>query len=182
MGHTFHPRWENNSRISVGTYTVKLNPDGALARLKAQLMAKLKNMCRLQYLQSQRWLQLGCLFHWRLHIISLHTSWILRMCSFIAFMRKKFIWSNHLGLLLGEYGKVCHLWKLLYGSKQSPDLSLEGLAMWFRSLVSVFLRKIINFSSASIRKKTYSLTIYVDDTVILGDDVQGINNFQLHLW
>ena len=47
-------------------------------------------------------------------------NWILRMHSFMVISTKRFIWSNHLVLLLRKYGKVCHLKRSLYGLKQSP--------------------------------------------------------------
>lgn len=41
--------------------------------------------------------------------------------------------------------------------------------MWFTSLIFVVLRRIVRFSSASI-KENVLLLVYVDDIVITGDD------------
>jgi len=78
----------------------------------------------------------------------------------------------------GEYGKVCHLRKSLYGLKQSPRA-------WFGKFSDVVqefgLKKSKCDHSVFYRQSTVGiilLVVYVDDIVITGDDCAGISSLK----
>lgn len=102
------------------------------------------------------------------------------MYSSMAFLRKKFIWSNHLNLLLigREYGKAYGLQKSLYGLKYSPKPGLDGLTLWYMSLASQKDHSIFFHINQG---KHFLTVIYVDDIVITRDDVHDISDLKLHL-
>ncbi|KAL6313121.1 hypothetical protein AAG906_021652 [Vitis piasezkii] len=88
---------------------------------------------------------------------------------------------NHLGLLLEEYGKVCHLEKSLYGLKQSPRA-------WFGKFSEVIQEFGMNKSkvdhSVFYRQSANGiilLVVYVDDIVITGNDCAGISSLNLFM-
>ena len=81
----------------------------------------------------------------------------------------------------GEYGKVCHLRKSLYGLKQSPrawfgkfSQAIEKFGMQkSKSDHSVFYKR----SNGGI----ILLVVYVDDIVITGNDTAGISSLKSFL-
>ena len=94
------------------------------------------------------------------------------MSSFMVISPRKFIWSNHLVLLLrGSSGLVCRLRRSLYGLKQSPR-------PWFGRFSSVvqefgMLRSTANhsvFYHHNSSGQCIYLVVYVDDIVITGSD------------
>jgi len=97
--------------------------------------------------------------------------------------KKRFIWSNLLGLLLGGHSLVCKLKKSLYGLKQSPrawfgrfSKVLQQFGMTHcESDHSVFLK-------CSSSNKYIYLEVYVDDIVITSDDYEGIKALKQHLF
>ena len=83
----------------------------------------------------------------------------------------------------GEYGLVCRLHCSLYGLKQSPRAWFDR----FRSVVQEFgmTRSTLNLSvfyhHTSSGQCIY-LIVYVDDTVIIGSDQDGIWKLKQHLF
>ena len=81
----------------------------------------------------------------------------------------------------GEYGKVCHLRKSLYGLKQSPRA-------WFGKFSEVIQEFGMNKSkvdhSVFYRQSANGnilLVVYVDDIVITGSDCAGISSLKLFM-
>ena len=88
-------------------YTVKVGPDGNINRLKAWLVAKgytqiygldygdmfspVAKMSSVQFVYS---------FLWWPFTIGPSINWMLKMLFYMASCKKRFIWSNLLGLLL----------------------------------------------------------------------------------
>ncbi|RVX10157.1 Retrovirus-related Pol polyprotein from transposon RE1 [Vitis vinifera] len=81
----------------------------------------------------------------------------------------------------GEYGKVCHLRKSLYGLKQSPRA-------WFGKFSEVIQEFGMNKSkvdhSVFYRQSANGIILlvaYVDDIVITGNDCAGISSLDLFM-
>ena len=77
--------------------------------------------------------------------------------------------------------KVCHLWCALYGLKQAPRA-------WFAKFSSTISRlgyMASHYDSAlflhRINKGTILLLLYVDDMIITGDDLSGIQELKVFL-
>ena len=86
-------------------YTVKVGPDGQVDRLKAHLVTKGYTQVMVLIMvthspQSPRLLLSVSFSPWLLCVPGHFISWILKMSSFIVILPRKFIWSNHLVLLL----------------------------------------------------------------------------------
>ena len=80
-------------------YTVKVGPDGQVDRLKDIL----RFMVLIMVTPSPplpRLLLSVCFSPWLLCVPGRFFSWILKMSSFMVISPRKFIWSNHLVLLL----------------------------------------------------------------------------------
>lgn len=86
-------------------FTVKVNPDGSLAKLKSRLVAKIYDQSyRVNYLDTfslvaklssiYLFMSLVVFENWLLH------SWILRITSFMVILKRKCIWRNHSILFL----------------------------------------------------------------------------------
>ena len=77
-----------------------------------------------------------------------------------------------------ESNKVCHLWRALYGLKQAPRA-------WFAKFSSIISRlgyMTSHYDSALFlhrtNKDTILLLLYVDDMIITGDDLNGIQELK----
>ena len=87
-----------------------------------------------------------------------------------------------LGLVaLGEIGKVCRIWKFLYGSKQSP-------CAWFDKFSQVVEKFGMQKSKLDYfvfyRNSSFGiilLIVYVDDIVVIGSDSKRISSLQSFL-
>ena len=80
--------------------------------------------------------------------------------------------------LFVESNKVCHLRRALYGLKQAPRV-------WFAKFSSIIFRLgyiVSPYDSAlflrRIDKGTILLLLYVDDIIITGDDLSGIQELK----
>ena len=100
-------------------YTVKVCPDDQVDRLKAAWLLKdiLIFMVLIMVTPSPplpRLLMSVCFSPWLLCVPGRFFSWILKMSSFMVILPRKFIWSNHLVLLLRGSLVYCAGYAALY--------------------------------------------------------------------
>lgn len=165
-------------------YTIKVNPDGTLARFKARLVAKgyaqtygidySDTFSPVAKLASVRLLiSLASSYHWPLHQLDVKNAFLHSDLEEEVYMEQPpgFVAQ-------GASGMVCKLKRSLYGLKQSPrawfgrfsDVVMEFGLTRCHSDHSVFYRQ----SSAGI----ILLVVYVDDIVITGGDSAGIRTLK----
>ena len=108
---------------AVGFLQLKVNPDGSVARLKARLVGYAQTfgvdyfdtfslLAKMTYVRL--FISLDATYNWDL------TSLILRMSFFYGDLQEVYM-EQPLGFVAHRrIGKVCYLWKSLYGLKLSP--------------------------------------------------------------
>ena len=168
-------------------FTVKVMPDGSMARLKARLVAKgYAQTYGVDYsdafspvakLNSVRlFISLAASENWPLHQLDIKNAFIHGDLQEEVYMEQppSFI-------TLGEFKKVCHLKKSLYGLKQSPRA-------WFGKFSEVIQEFGLKMSkcdhSVFYRQSevgTILLVVYVDDIVITGSNYARISSLKSFL-
>ncbi|RVX15929.1 Retrovirus-related Pol polyprotein from transposon RE2 [Vitis vinifera] len=144
-------------------YTVKVGLDGQVDRLKIASVRLLLSMAAMR--------------SWPLYQLGIKNAFLH------GDLAEKFIWSNHLVLLLRGSLVKCRLRRSLYGLKQSPRA-------WFSRFSSV-VQEFGMFRSTTDHSVFYHhnssgqciyLVVYVDDIVITGSDQNGIQKLKQHLF
>ena len=168
-------------------FTVKVNPDGSIARLKARLVAKgyaqtygvdysdtfslvAKMTC------ARLFISLAATYNWDLHQLDIKNAYLHGNLQEEVYMEQppRFVAQ-------GEKGRVCCLRKSLYDLKHSTCVwfvkfsqAIEEFGMLkSKSNHFVFYRN----SSLGI----IMLVVYVDDSVIIGSDSKGISSLKSFL-
>ena len=168
-------------------FAVKVNPNGSVARLKARLVAKgyvqtygvdySDTFSPVVKMTSVRlFISLVVTHNWDLHQLDIKNAFLHGDLQEEVYMEQP---SGFVAQ--GEIGKVCRLWKSLYGLKQSPrawfgkfSQAVEKFGLQkSKSDHSVFYR---NSNSGIIL-----LLVYVDDIVITGSDFTGISSLKSFL-
>ncbi|CAM8996453.1 unnamed protein product [Rhodiola kirilowii] len=165
-------------------FTVKVNPDGSVARLKARLVAKgysqtygidyFDTFSPVAKLTSIRLLiSLAASHHWPLHQLDIKNAFLHGDLQEPIYMEQPpgFVAQ-------GESAKVCYLHKSLYGLKQSPRA-------WFSTFTAA-VEKYGMQKSKSDHSVFYTqsgngiilLVVYVDDIVITGNNSEGIDSLK----
>ena len=168
-------------------FTVKVNPDGSMARLKARLVAKgyaqtygvdysetFSPVAKLSFVYL--FISLAATYSWALHKLDIKNAFLCGDLHEEVYMEQPpgFVAQ-------GEFGKVCKLRKSLYGLKQSP-------CAWFgrfSTVVTEFgLRRSSYDHSVFFTSSTSGcilLVVYVDDIVITRSDEAGISKLKAFL-
>ena len=167
-------------------FTVKVNPDGSIARLKACFVAKgyaqtygvdysdtFSLVAKMTYVRL--FISMAATYNLDLHQLDIKNVFLHGNLQEEVYMKQP------LGFVAqGEIGRVCRLQKPLYGLKQSPRAWLGKFSQVVKEFGMqktksdhfVFYR---NSSSAIIL-----LVVYVDDIVITGSDskcISSLNSF-----
>ena len=168
-------------------FAVKVNPDGSVARLKARLVAKgyartygvnysdtFSLVAKMTFVQLC--ISLTATHNWDLHQFDIKNAFLH------GDLQEEVYMEQPLGFVAqGEIGKVCRLWKSLYGLKQSPRA-------WFGKFSHVVekfgLQKSKSDHSVFYQNSSSGiilLVVYVDDIVIIRSDSTGISSLKSFL-
>lgn len=165
-------------------FSVKMNPDGSVARLKARLVAKgyaqtygidySETFLSVAKISSIRlFISLASTYDWVLHQLDVKNAFLHGDLQEEVYMEQPpgFVAQ-------GESGRVCKLKKALYGLKQSPRAwfgKFSNAVIKFGLRRSVYDHSIFYSSSDA---GCILLVVYVDDIVITGSDKDGIENLK----
>ena len=163
-------------------YKIKTRSDGSIERYKARLVAKgftqeygidyeetFAPVARISYVRAL--LAVAAASKWDLFQMDVKNAFLNGDLSEEVYMQPP------LGLSV-ESNKVCHLQRALYGLKQAPRA-------WFAKFSSTISRlgyMASHYDSALFLRRTDKGTIlfllYVDDMIITGDDLNGIQELK----
>ena len=165
-------------------FTVKVNPDGSIARLTTRLVAKgYAQTYGVDYFDTfspiaklisiRQFISLVATLGWDLYQLDIKNAFLHWDLEEEVYMEQP-LWF----VAQGEISRVCRFRKLLYGLKQSPHVwfgifseVIEKFGMWkSKSDNSVFYRN----SQVGI----ILLVVYVDDIIIIGDDMEGVSSLK----
>ena len=179
--------YENKAISFRWVFTVKVNPDGSIARLKARLVAKgYAQTYGVDY--SETFSPVAKLTHIRLFIPLVAThGWDLHQLDIKnVFLHGDLAEEVYMGqpsgfVAQGGIGIVCRLQKSLYGLKQSPRA-------WFGKFSEVIekfgMQKCKSNHSVFYKNSQADiilLVVYVDDIIIIEDDKACISSLKSFL-
>lgn len=167
-------------------YKIKYNYNGTIEHFKAQLVilcnnqgegidfnetftlvAKMVSICV--------FLAVAIIHSWKLHQIDVHNVFLQGDLDEEVYkiLPPGFFGSSH--------GKVCQLCKSLYGLCQAPCNRFMKLAFVLKSFG--FIQSYANYSffSFECNDNVLNVLVYVDDLIIMGNNIEAIANFKAYL-
>lgn len=165
-------------------FSVKVNSDGSVAKLKVQLVPKgYAQIYEVDYFDTfspvtkltsvRLFISIATFHNWPLHQLDIKNTFLHDYLLEEVYMKQSTEFVAQ-----GEHGKICHLKKSLYGLKQSLRACFDK----FSEVILEFeLKKSKCDYSVFYKQPTTCLIlliVYVDDIVITGDDCAVISSFK----
>ena len=178
---------EKKAIVCRWVFTVKVNPDGSIARLKPRLVAKgyaqtygvdyFDTFSSVAKLTSIRlFISLVATHGWDLYQLDIKNAFLHGDLSEEVYMMQPLRFVAQ-----GEIDRVCRLRKSLYGLKQSPRAWFGKFREVIENLVCRRANPTIQSFIETLKQVSSCLVVYVDDIIITGDDMTCISSLKSFL-
>ncbi|KAG7578454.1 Retrotransposon gag domain [Arabidopsis thaliana x Arabidopsis arenosa] len=167
-------------------FTIKYKSNGEIERYKARLVAMGNRQVEgldfdetfahvVKMTTIREFLKIAAVKRWEVHQMDVHNAFLHGDLEEEVYMRLP------LGFVSQDKSKVCRLKKSLYGLRQAPRC-------WFAKLAAAlkgygFAQQVADYSLFTLERGFMQLfvLVYVDDLLIGGNDLNGIQEFKGYL-